>query len=194
MTDKCKFDTSGGCIAKLCYDAKFPCSIRQTPKSIEFSWVGPTMLHPGQRQAPREYYLNLAQMAATRSQCLSRRVGAILVKDGRIIATGYNDTPSGMLECKTCDRIESGKELQDCHAIHAEENALLQCALYGPSTIGAELYCTLQPCYHCAKLIIQAKIKEVTYIDSYPDGRGLELLEEAKIPVFQMNRQRGDLK
>lgn len=159
------------------------------PKSIDFVWVGPTMLYPGQRQAPWEYYLNLAQMAATRSQCLSRRVGAILVKDGRIIATGYNGTPSGMHECKTCNRSESGKGLHDCHAIHAEENALLQCALYGPSTIGAELYCTLRPCYHCAKLIIQAKIASVTYIDSYPDGRGLELLEEAKILISQFDRQ-----
>ena len=159
------------------------------PTSIEFPWVGPTVLYPGQRQAPWEYYLNLAQMAATRSHCLSRRVGAILVKDGRIIATGYNGAPSGMRECKTCDRLTSGKDLMDCHAIHAEENALLQCALYGPSTIGAELYCTLQPCHHCAKLIIQAKIKEVSYIDSYSDGRGLELLEEAKIPISQFDRQ-----
>ncbi|MCK9570655.1 dCMP deaminase family protein [Candidatus Pacearchaeota archaeon] len=159
------------------------------PSSIEFSWVGPTVLYPGQRQAPWEYCLNLAQMAATRSQCLSRRVGAVLVRDGRIIATGYNGTPSGMRECQTCQRKESGKELMDCHAIHAEENALLQCALYGPSAIGAELYCTLQPCYHCAKLIIQAKIKEVSYIDSYPDKRGLELLEEAKIPISQFDRQ-----
>ena len=158
------------------------------PSSIEFSWIGATLLYPGQRQAPWEYYLNLAQMVATRSQCLSRRVGAILVKDGRIIATGYNGTPSGIRECETCDRLESGKELIDCHAIHAEENALLQCALYGPSTIGSELYCTLQPCRHCAKLIIQAKIKEVAYIESYPDGTGLDLLADAKIPVFQWSR------
>lgn len=159
------------------------------PASIEFAWVGPTCLYPGQRQASWEYYLNLAQMVATRSQCLHRRVGAVLVKDKRIISTGYNGPASGLLHCQECKREISGQDLQDCHAIHAEENALLQCALYGPSTIGAELYCTAQPCYHCAKLIIQAKIKEVSYIDSYPDNRGLELLEEAKISVFQMDRQ-----
>ena len=158
-------------------------------KSIEFLWVGPTVLYPGQVQAPWEYFLNLAQMAATRSKCLHRRVGAILVKDDRIIATGYNGTPSGMAECRECKRMVPGQELADCHAIHAEENALLQCALYGPSTVGASMYCTLQPCFHCAKLIIQAKVKEVTYIDSYPDNRGLELLQEAKIEVFQMDRQ-----
>lgn len=158
------------------------------PASIEFAWVGPTCLYPGQRQAPWEYYLNLAQMAATRSQCLSRRVGAVLVKDGRIIATGYNGVPSEMRECQTCDRHESGKDLIECHAIHAEENALLQCALYGPSTVGAELYCTVQPCYHCAKLIIQAKIAEVWFIDPYPDTGGLELLEEAGISTFQRGR------
>jgi len=157
------------------------------PTSIEFPWVGATILYHGQVQAPWEYFLNMAQMAATRSKCLHRRVGAILVKDNRIIATGYNGTPSGMRECRECDR-EPGKELQDCHAIHAEENALLQCALYGPSTIGASLYCTLQPCYHCAKLIIQAKIAEVVYIDSYLDNRGLELLGEADIVSLQWRR------
>ncbi|MCK9568948.1 dCMP deaminase family protein [Candidatus Pacearchaeota archaeon] len=159
------------------------------PISIEFTWVGATMLYPGQRQAPWEYYLNLAQMAATRSPCLRRKVGAVLVRDKRIISTGYNGPASGLPHCQSCHREVSGQELQDCHAIHAEENALLQCALYGPSTIGAELYCTLQPCYHCAKLIIQAKIKEVSYIDSYPDNRGLFLLEGAKIPTFRMDRQ-----
>jgi dCMP deaminase len=95
-----------------------------------------------------------------------------------------------MKDCQECSRLVSGQELADCQAIHAEENAILQAALYGPSTIGAEMYCTLQPCFHCAKLIIQAKIKEVTYIDSYPDARGLELLEEAKVNVFQMDRQK----
>ena len=158
-----------------------------SPTSIGFPWAGATILYPGQVQAPWEYFLNMAQMAATRSKCLHRRVGAILVKDNRIIATGYNGTPSGMRECRECDR-EPGKELQDCHAIHAEENALLQCALYGPSTIGASLYCTLQPCYHCAKLIIQAKIAEVVYIDSYLDNRGLELLGEADIVSLQWRR------
>jgi len=158
-----------------------------SPTSIEFPWAGATILYPGQVQAPWEYFLNMAQMAATRSKSVHRRVGAILVKDNRIIATGYNGTPSGMRECRECDR-EPGKELQDCHAIHAEENALLQCALYGPSTIGASLYCTLQPCYHCAKLIIQAKIAEVVYIDSYLDNRGLELLGEADIVSLQWRR------
>jgi dCMP deaminase len=143
------------------------------------------MLYPGQRQAEWEYYLNLAQMAATRSPCLRRKVGAVLVRDKRIIATGYNGTASGLPHCTACKREISGQDLHDCHAIHAEENAILQCALYGPSTIGAILYCTLQPCYHCAKLIIQAKIKEVAYIESYPDERGIALLEEAGIDVFQ---------
>ena len=160
-----------------------------SPTTIEFPWVGATLLYPGQVQASWEYFLNMAQMAATRSKCLHRRVGAVLVKDGRIIATGYNGTPSGMKECSACDRQIPGQVLHDCHAIHAEENALLQCVLYGPSTIGASLYCTLQPCYHCAKLIIQAKIKGVIFIESYPDVRGLALLEDAKIDVFRWDRQ-----
>jgi dCMP deaminase len=132
-----------------------------------------------------EYFLELAKMAATRSKCLHRKVGAILVKDNRIIATGYNGPASGLPHCQECKRQIPGQEMQDCHAIHAEENALLQCALYGPSTIGASLYCTLQPCYHCCKLLIQAKIKYVSYIESYPDERGIMMLKEAGIAVFQ---------
>jgi dCMP deaminase len=155
------------------------------PASIEFQWVGATVLYPGQAQAPWEYFLNIAQMAATRSKCLHRKVGAILVQKDRIIATGYNGPASGLPHCQECRRKIPGREMQDCHAIHAEENAILQCALYGPSTIGASLYCTLRPCYHCAKLIIQAKIKEVSYIESYPDERGIASLREAGIDVFQ---------
>jgi dCMP deaminase len=111
-----------------------------------------------------------------------------LVRDKRIIATGYNGPASGLPHCQECNREVSGQELQDCHAIHAEENAILQCALYGPSTISASLYCTHAPCYHCAKLIIQAQVAEVAYIESYPDSRGLELLEEANIDIFQWGK------
>lgn len=156
------------------------------PTSIKFDWVGATDLYPGQRQAPWEYYLNLAQMAATRSPCLHRHVGAILVKDNRIIATGYNGPASGVRHCQTCERVP-GQDLQDCQAIHAEENALLQCALYGPSTIGANLYCTHAPCFHCAKLIKQCKIKDVAYIYDYPDMTGLEYLKTHSIEVYQYN-------
>jgi dCMP deaminase len=176
-----------GQIVKL--KRSFEVAMIDKPRSIEFSWVGATCLYPGQRQAPWEYYLNLAQMAATRSPCLKRRVGAVLVRDNRVVATGYNGPASGLSHCQECKREISGQGLQDCRATHEEENAILQCALYGPSTIGASMYCTHAPCYHCAKLIIQAKIVEVSYIESYPDGRGLELLEEAKIHVAQFDRQ-----
>jgi dCMP deaminase len=132
-----------------------------------------------------DYFMELSKVAATRSACLSRKVGAILVRDHRVISMGYNGAPSGIPECRQCERLESGKELMDCRAIHAEENAILQCALYGPSTIGAVMYSTLQPCFHCAKLIIQARIMRVYYLEPYPDSRGLELLTEAKIPVIQ---------
>ena len=132
-----------------------------------------------------DYFMSLAKTAATRSACLSRKVGAILVRDHRIIAMGYNGTPSGIPECKKCERPESGKELLDCRACHAEENAIMQCALYGPSTIGADLYSTTQPCFHCAKLIIQARIRSVYYLESYPDYRGTKMLKEANIPVIQ---------
>jgi len=151
--------------------------------SIEFPWVGATILYPGQRQAPWEYYLNLAQMAATRSPCLKRKVGAVLVRDKRIIATGYNGPASGLPHCSDCKRAIPGQDLHDCQAIHAEANAILWAGI--PLATGASLYCTHLPCFHCAKLIIQAKIKEVSYIHSYPDERGVALLKKAGIEVYQ---------
>lgn len=132
-----------------------------------------------------DYFLNLAELAASRSHCLHRKVGAILVKDRRVIATGYNGPASGLPHCQECLRMFPGKELDDCRAIHAEENAIVQAAIHGPSTEGATLYCTHQPCFHCAKLIIQAKINEVHYWWPYPDARGLDMLKAAKITVIK---------
>ena len=133
-----------------------------------------------------DYFLSLAELAASRSHCLHRKVGAILVKDRRVIATGYNGPASGLPHCEQCRRMEPGKELEDCYAVHAEENAIIQVAVHGPSTVGTTLYCTHQPCFHCAKLIIQAKVRNVVYAEPYPDGRGLELLKKAKIEVTKL--------
>jgi len=133
-----------------------------------------------------EYFLSLAELAASRSYCLHRKVGAVLVKDRRVIATGYNGPASGLPHCEQCRRMEPGKELEDCYAVHAEENAIIQVAVHGLTTQGSTLYCTHQPCFHCAKLIIQAKVRNVVYAEPYPDGRGLELLKKAKIEVTKL--------
>ena len=133
-----------------------------------------------------DYFLSLAELAASRSHCLHRKVGAILVKDRRVIATGYNGPASGLPHCEQCRRMEPGKELEDCYAVHAEENALIQVAVHGPSTVGTTLYCTHQPCFHCAKLIIQSKVSDIYYREPYPDNRGLELLKKAKIDVTKL--------
>lgn len=137
-------------------------------------------------QSWQEYFLSLAELAASRSHCLHRKVGAVLVKDRRVIATGYNGPASGLPHCEQCRRMEPGKELEDCYAVHAEENAIIQVAVHGLTTQGSTLYCTHQPCFHCAKLIIQAKVSDIYYREPYPDGRGLELLKKAKIDVTKL--------
>ncbi len=144
------------------------------------------MVRLGLNHSWPEYFLALAELAASRSHCLHRKVGAILVKDRRVIATGYNGPASGLPHCGQCSRMKPGKELEDCYAVHAEENALIQVAVHGLTTQGSTLYCTHQPCFHCAKLIIQAKVSDIYYREPYPDLRGLELLKKAKIEVTKL--------
>lgn len=153
------------------------------PSSIIFPWIGPTNLYPGQVQSWDHYFLNMAQMVATKSKCLSRREGAIVVRNNRIIATGYNGASSGVPECRECHRTDSGQDLFKCMALHAEENAILQVGI--DATKGSKLYTTLQPCLHCAKMIIQAGIKEVWYIKNYVDDSGIKLLETNGVNVIQ---------
>lgn len=136
------------------------------------------------RPSWNNYFMELAKTASTRSSCLSRKVGAVLVKDYRVISMGYNGPVSGLPHCDECYR-KSGQNLYLCKATHAEENAIIQCALYGPSTINSTLYCTLQPCFHCAKLIVQSKIKQVIFLETYPESEGLSLLSEANISALK---------
>jgi dCMP deaminase len=135
------------------------------------------------------YFMEIAQVVAKRSTCLHRQVGAVLVKDKRILTTGYNGAPAGLPHCLEtgCARAEyaSGIRPDLCRAIHAEENALIQSALFGISTVGATLYCTLQPCAHCAKLLVNAKIDRIIYRALYPDSGGLDILKQAGIEVIR---------
>ena len=120
-----------------------------------------------ERQSVHKFYIDLAKRIATRGTCLRRKIGAVLVRDGIILATGYNGPPSGLQHCKTCYRktnnIQSGTRLEFCRAVHAEENVIIQCAIKQTNPEGAILYCTHSPCITCAKNLIQAKIKAIVY-------------------------------
>jgi len=136
-----------------------------------------------------EYFIDIARLVSKRSTCLRRKVGAVIVKQRRVLATGYNGTPTNITHCEEtgCLReslgIPSGQRHELCRGLHAEQNALLQASLYGISLEGASLYCTTQPCIICVKMLINAGIKEVVIRDGYPDKLAREFLKEAKIKV-----------
>jgi len=136
-----------------------------------------------------EYFLELAHLVSRRSTCLRRNVGAVLVKDKRILATGYNGAPRGLKHCLDigCIReklkIPSGQRHELCRALHAEQNALIQASLYGISVQGSTLYATNQPCIICAKMLINAGIKDIVASDGYPDKMAADFLKEAGIKV-----------
>jgi dCMP deaminase len=136
-----------------------------------------------------EYFMDVAGLVARRSTCLRRNVGAILVKDKRILATGYNGAPAGLKHCLDigCLRqklnIPSGERHELCRALHAEQNALIQASLYGISVKDSVLYATCQPCVICAKMLINAGIREIIITDGYPDKMAMDVLKRAKINV-----------
>ncbi|MCL2491504.1 MAG: cytidine/deoxycytidylate deaminase family protein [Coriobacteriia bacterium] len=134
-----------------------------------------------------EYFMDIAEQVATRSTCTRRRVGAVVVRDKRILATGYNNVPSGIVHCTTrgCLRdelgIPSGQRHELCRGIHAEQNAIVQAARNGVSIEGSTVYCTTQPCILCAKMLINAGIVEIVYTGDYPDELSRELLTAANV-------------
>jgi len=139
------------------------------------------------------YFMNIAKQVATRSNCIKRKVGAIIVKDRRIISTGYNGTPRGIKNCNEggCPRcnawVDSGKMLEECFCNHAEENAIVQAAYHGISIKDASLYTTFSPCLNCAKMIINVGIKEVYYNANYPLAKNAEkILKEAGVKLYKL--------
>ena len=136
-----------------------------------------------------DYFMEIARVVAKRSTCLRQKVGAIIVRDKRILTTGYNGAPSNLPHCLEigCLREElnvpSGERHELCRAVHAEQNAIIQAALHGVNIAGATLYTTHQPCIMCAKMLINAKIRKVVYGKKYNDDRGLEFLKEAGVEV-----------
>lgn len=136
-----------------------------------------------------EYFLSIAEDVSTRATCMRRRVGAILVKDKRILTTGYNGAPRGMKHCSDigCIREEmkvpSGERHELCRGLHAEMNALIQAAAHGISVEGAVLYCTNLPCVLCSKMLINAGVKKIVIRERYPDELSDAMLREAKVEI-----------
>lgn len=141
-----------------------------------------------------QYFLELADLVASRSTCLRRQVGAVLVKEERIIATGYNGAPRGLRHCLElgCLRekqgIPSGQRYELCRGVHAEQNAIINAAYYGISTREAVLYCTNQPCIICARMIINAGIIKVIHRGNFNDQLSLEFMQEAGIEVIEVRK------
>ena len=135
--------------------------------------------------------MQIAHVVATRSTCIRRHVGAVLVFDKRILATGYNGVPSGIEHCgvRGCLReqlgIPSGTQHELCRGLHAEQNALVQAARHGGiASDGATLYCTAHPCVQCTKMLINAGVRRIVFGESYPDKLSCDLLTEAGVEVI----------
>jgi dCMP deaminase len=141
------------------------------------------------RPAWDDYFLDIVGLVAKRATCLRRRVGAALVRDRRILSTGYNGAPSGLRHCLEIGclrerlRIPSGERHELCRGLHAEQNAIIQAALHGVSVKGATLYCTNHPCMICAKMIINAGIVRIVVGGEYRDNLAEEMLAEANVEV-----------
>lgn len=138
-----------------------------------------------------EYFMQMAYLASTRSTCIRRHVGAVLVKDKHILSTGYNGPPKGLKHCDEtgCLReelnIPSGERHEICRGLHAEQNAIIQAAVFGVSIKDSILYVTNTPCVVCAKMLINAGVREIKYAGDYPDSLAIKMLGESKIKLTQ---------
>jgi dCMP deaminase len=136
--------------------------------------------------------MDIVELVSLRSTCLRRKVGAVLIKDKRILTTGYNGVPTGVRHCseRGCLRdlmgIPSGERHELCRGLHAEQNAIIQAALHGVSIKGATLYCTNHPCIICAKMVINSGITTVIYRDEYRDDLAGQMFAEAGIEARRL--------
>jgi dCMP deaminase len=143
------------------------------------------------RPSWNQYFSSIARMVATRSTCLRRHVGAVLVKEKRILSTGYNGAPAGLRHCievgclREAASIPSGTRHELCRALHAEQNAIVQAAYHGISIAGSTLYCTNKPCVICSKMLINAGIKRIFYDEGYDDDLADDILDEAGIEIMR---------
>ena len=150
------------------------------------------MMAVNNRPSWETYFMDITCLVAKRSTCLRRAVGAVIVKDRRVLATGYNGAPSHVRHCAEvgCLRekleVPSGERHELCRGIHAEQNAIIQAAYHGASIKGADLFCTNQPCSICAKMIINAGITRIVYLSGYADPLAVEMLDEAEVELIQL--------
>ncbi|HEX2965297.1 MAG TPA: cytidine/deoxycytidylate deaminase family protein [Syntrophorhabdaceae bacterium] len=139
------------------------------------------------------YFMEIADIVSKRSTCLRRSVGALIVKNKRILATGYNGAPTGLRHCMEAGclrdqmKVASGERHELCRGLHAEQNAIIQAAYHGVSIEGAHVYCTHLPCSICIKMLINAGIEKVSYFDGYPDELSLKLIEESSMEIRKVD-------
>ncbi len=139
-----------------------------------------------------QYFMEIAELISKRSTCLRRKVGAVIVKDKRILSTGYNGAPSGIKHCSETGclreklKVPSGERHELCRGLHAEQNAIIQAAYHGVEIKNSILYCTNLPCIICTKMLINAGITKIYYKDGYPDKLSKDMFEETKIDLIKL--------
>jgi dCMP deaminase len=144
------------------------------------------------RPSWNDYFMGIADLVAGRATCIRRKVGAVLVKDRRILCSGYNGAPAGLPHCGEtgCLRrqlnVPSGVKHELCRGVHAEQNVIIQAAYHGVAVAGATLYCTNQPCSICAKMLINAGINEIYFRDGYDDPLALDMFERAGVTLTRI--------
>ena len=142
-----------------------------------------------ERISKDQYFMEIAEIVSKRSTCIKRKVGAVLVQDNHIVSTGYNGAPSGLKHCLDIGclrqklKIPSGHRHELCRGLHAEQNAIIQASLHGVSVRGGIMYVTNQPCIICAKMLINAGIKEIIISKGYPDKMAMDFLRQGKVRV-----------
>lgn len=143
-----------------------------------------------------EYFMEIADVVAKRSNCVSRKVGAVITVDNQIVATGYNGAPKGLHHCvdqggclRKLNKIESGTRQEVCRAAHAEQNAIISAAVKGVSIKGGTIYTNTYPCSICTRMIINAEIKKIVYDSDYSDPLAKEMLDESGIKVLRLKRK-----
>lgn len=145
-----------------------------------------------------EYFMDITRLVARRSTCMRRQVGAVMVKHKNILATGYNGTPSGITHCDVTGclreqlKVPSGERHELCRGLHAEQNAIIQAARHGVNIADSVLYCTDSPCIICTKMLINAGISKVIYLQGYADKLSMEMLHESGIETCAFADRSGE--
>ncbi|MCK4956197.1 MAG: cytidine/deoxycytidylate deaminase family protein [Candidatus Cloacimonetes bacterium] len=147
----------------------------------------------------QQYFMEMAFLAAKRSTCLRRKVGAVIVRNNQILSSGYNGAPKNITHCSEtgCLReqmnVPSGERHELCRGVHAEQNSIIQAAVNGSSIAGAVLYCTNQPCIICSKLLINSEIRTIYISEAYPDKLAQKMLKEAGININLVDMKTGEV-